>query len=260
VCRNHKKEEKMAGRRRGVIYRITFEGTDYVYYGQSVRYNSRRNTHLRSLRKEEHKNLKMKAVFNKYGEDKFHIEVIERPFVEDLDSCEEFYIRSIYGQKCCLNIALYAAAPMRGRKLSENHKHRISEANKGKELSEETRRRISEANKGKELSEETRRKLSEANKGKELSEETRRRMSEANKGKELSEETRRKLSEAHKGKKNPMFGKTHSEETRFRMSEAKKGKKKSEETRRKLSEANKVYWQRRREAKEVVMENERRKN
>lgn len=54
---------------------------------------------------------------------------------------------------------------------------------------------------GKHFSEEHRRKLSEANKGKHLSEEARRNMSEAKKGKKrapFSEETRRKMSEAAK--------------------------------------------------------------
>ena len=52
-----------------------------------------------------------------------------------------------------------------GKKLSEDHRKRISEANKGKVLSDWHRQRISEANKGKPRSEETKRKLSLAQKG-----------------------------------------------------------------------------------------------
>ncbi len=89
---------------------------------------------------------------------------------------------------------------LRGRKLSEEHKAKISKAHKGKKLSEETRAKISKVHKGKKLSEETRAKLSEANKGKKLSEETRAKMSEAHKGKKLSEETRAKIGEARKDK------------------------------------------------------------
>ena len=53
--------------------------------------------------------------------------------------------------------------------------------------------------KNKKLSCEHRRKLSEAMKGKKLSEEHRRKLSEANKGKHHTEEWRRKSGEAHKG-------------------------------------------------------------
>ena len=69
-----------------------------------------------------------------------------------------------------------------------NEEH-ISLHNKGKKLSEEHRRKISESEKGKNISAETRRKMSESQKG--------------NKnafGKKPSAETRRKISEAKKKK------------------------------------------------------------
>ena len=53
----------------------------------------------------------------------------------------------------------------RGKKLSEEHLRKLSEANKGKHHSEEHRRKISEAMKGKVRSEDTRKKMSEAKKG-----------------------------------------------------------------------------------------------
>ena len=63
--------------------------------------------------------------------------------------------------------------------------------------------------KGEKLSEETKKKLSEAhkdqtpwNKGKKLSEEHKKKMAEANKGKHRSEETKKKIAEASKGNKN----------------------------------------------------------
>ena len=94
--------------------------------------------------------------------------------------------------------------------------------------------------KGKHFSEEHKKKLSEANKGeknhnygKQFSEEIKKKLSEAHKGKHLSEETKKKLSEAMKGKK----GKPKSEETRKKMSDAKKNM--SEETRKKMSDAKK---------------------
>ena len=75
-----------------------------------------------------------------------------------------------------------------------------SEAHKGKP----------NGRKGKKLSEEHKRKISEANKGKHRSEEFKRKM----RGKHLSEETKEKIGAALKGKPIGHKGKTHSEETK----------------------------------------------
>jgi group I intron endonuclease len=94
---------------------------------------------------------------------------------------------------------------LRGRKLSEETKRKIREANKGKTpwnkgraLSEECKRKISEVQKN--MSAETRKKMSNSAKGKIISEITRKKMSEANKGRKLSEETKWKIKEANKGR------------------------------------------------------------
>ena len=51
----------------------------------------------------------------------------------------------------------------KGKKFSEEHKKKLSEAHKGKKRSEETRKKIAEAKKN--ISEETRKKIAEAKKG-----------------------------------------------------------------------------------------------
>jgi hypothetical protein len=102
-----------------------------------------------------------------------------------------------------------------GRKFSEEHKRKMSEAMRGKyegenhplygkTHSEESKKKISDANKGeknpmygKKLSEETKKKLSEAMRGKYEGE------NHPNYGKKLSEETKRKMSDAQKGKPKP---------------------------------------------------------
>lgn len=101
---------------------------------------------------------------------------------------------------------------LKGKKFSEEHKRKLSEAHKGKHS----------CNKGKKLSEETKIKISEALKGIKPSDETRKKLSEARKGKKLSEETKKKMSEAHKGKK----GNKLSEEAKKKISESQKGKNK----------------------------------
>ena len=69
--------------------------------------------------------------------------------------------------------------------LTEDHKHKISEALKGKIVSEETKKKMRESHKGVPRSEEIKRKISESHKGKP----------------HLSEEAKKRLSEMHKGSK-----------------------------------------------------------
>ena len=123
------------------------------------------------------------------------------------------------------------------KKLSEEHKRRISNAlrgnknpNYGKPCSVETRQKISEAHKGKKLSEEHKEKLCKAlkgnknpNYGKLRPEEIRLKISQTLKGKRLSEEHKNKISEGMKGKKHPHRGWLFSKETRKKISEAKTG-------------------------------------
>lgn len=109
---------------------------------------------------------------------------------------------------------------MKDIKLTEEHKKKLSEAQKGKKhspLSEETKKKLSEAFKGHSVSEEAKKKISEGNKGKHLSKEAKRKISKANKGAKMSEEAKRKISEASTGR--PV-----SVETKQKISEAFKGK------------------------------------
>lgn len=81
------------------------------------------------------------------------------------------------------------------------HKEHTKLHHKGKKckpFSEEHKRKISEANKGHTTSDETKRKLSEAMKGRTFSDEWKKKISETKKGKKHSNETKRKLSEAKK--------------------------------------------------------------
>lgn len=100
-----------------------------------------------------------------------------------------------------------------GKKISEEHKKRISQFNKGKIVSLETREKIRKALTGikrNPLSEEHRRKLSIAQKGhicytlgRKRTEEEKRKVSEKLKGRKMSKETRNKMSLAQSGKYHP---------------------------------------------------------
>ena len=94
-----------------------------------------------------------------------------------------------------------SAASRKGRKLSEETKHKMSESKKGVKTGSR--------------SEEFKRKMSEIQKGKIISEEQKGKISAAMKGKHNSSNT-----EFKKGQKAWNKGKTHSEETRQKMKEA----------------------------------------
>lgn len=85
------------------------------------------------------------------------------------------------------------------KKLSEEHRKKISEAHKGKKLSESHKQKVSKAHKGREITKEWREKISKAKKGKHLSENHKKKLKENNakywKGKKMSNEARKKMSE-----------------------------------------------------------------
>ncbi len=126
------------------------------------------------------------------------------------------------------------------KKLSEEHKRKISEALKGKpqknprrnfHLSEETKKKVSEArkgistwNKGLHLSQEHKRKIGISNKGRKLTKEHKRLISINSKNQIHSKERDKAHSERMKGVNNPRHGKPVSQETRDKISKAHKGK------------------------------------
>lgn len=94
----------------------------------------------------------------------------------------------------------------------------VSEMCLGKKLSPEHRQKLSEAKKGKTYSDLGRRES--PLRGRSPSKETREKISAKSKGRRHSEETRKKLSAAKSGEKNHRFGKEVSEETRAKLSVA----------------------------------------
>jgi len=118
--------------------------------------------------------------------------------------------------------------------MSENHKKKISNANKGRIVTAKTRAKLSAANKGRPIAftEEIRAKLSAANKGRPAH----------NKGKKHTQESIAKMSASQKGKK-----KNWSIETRAKMSEFHRNRTHTEEAKLKIKKtsqekANNPEW------------------
>lgn len=128
------------------------------------------------------------------------------------------------------------------KKLSVEHREKLSVAHKGRKMPEEIRRKISETLRGKRLSEERKKKISQGLKGRKLSAEWLEKSSKTwfrkndrpwNKGKSVSEETKKKISEAVKG------GKWVNDEYRNKMREIMQSKWKTEYFRKKFLEGMK---------------------
>ena len=119
----------------------------------------------------------------------------------------------------------------KGKKLSEEHKQKLSNAHKGKKLSSSHRQKIAERHKGKKFSEEHKIRLREKALGRVLDENTRKKISESKKGKKLSEAHRARIAKT-------LIGKKLSDETKQKIAESNRGRKFSEEHKRHLIEAS----------------------
>lgn len=232
------------------VYVIKNSINDKVYVGQTRNHIQRKTTHWHCARKNNMKPLYV--AMRELGSENFTFAVLEecesREIAVDL---ERRWIQHFDSFNVGYNLTRSGGFHVgnKGRKFSEDHKRKISEAHKGKTFSVETRRKIGEATKrrfnenhpmrGKHLSDEVRANISRAMrelyaspKGAEI----RAKISETLNGTKPSSETRQKISDAGKGRK-------HSPETIARM----KSHIFTEEHRHKLSEAARLREERKRQ-------------
>ena len=74
------------------IYRIVNTITGDFYVGSSAYIHSRKSEHFQRLRKNIHANPHLQHAWNKYGEEAFAWEVLERPAVDALVKREQYWI------------------------------------------------------------------------------------------------------------------------------------------------------------------------
>lgn len=214
---------------------------------------------------------------NKYGKKSFKCEILEWcETLSELNEREKYWI-SFY--KAIIDHKFYNILPggdggcEKGRKLSEEHKKKIGDAQRGVldgPPSIETRKKLSKSLKGHIVTEQTREKIRKANIGKKHSEETKLKISMNNKMRnpeviekmkaslKLSQERRAKQRLETMKKKYPN-GFKQSEESNRKRSETMRGHKKSEQTKQKMRkpkspehiehmrQAQKEAWKRRKE-------------
>ena len=142
-----------------VIYRITNMANGKFYVGSAESYERRKWQHVYDLKRGQHKNPRLQAAWNKYGEEMFVFEVLETvPDAESALDAENRYLHEFVGRPDCYNINIDAHKPRLGKTHSEATKAKIR-ANRvppagethyryGKTVSDETKAKISAAQKG----------------------------------------------------------------------------------------------------------------
>ena len=205
-----------------VIYKITCIGDNRVYIGQTNDFERRVRGHKSYLRHNMH-NERLQESYNKYGLDSFRFEIIEEcQQREEADEKEHYWIKffETYNHKKGFNIE-------RG-------------GNKGKKIPQEVIDKIRTKKIGRKLTEEHKQKISKSLKGKKRSKEVCEKLKEARRNNPLSDEARKRISTALKGNKH-CVGRKYSKETLNKMSKSAKNRKYTEEGRKKISESRKRH-------------------
>jgi group I intron endonuclease len=222
------------------IYKIQSKvHPDRFYIGSTSNIGERWYNHLKELKSNKHQNPKLQYHFNKYGESDLQFSILIGCNKEDLLKQEQFFLDSL---NPWFNI-LKLAGGTSGKDVSLTTRERMSKSHKGlntwikgRKLTEEHKRKISLAfkgriapNKGVKMSEETRMKMSKSqigntnSKGNIPTEYNRKRTRKVNKGNKYAlgsqrtEEFKKNKSESLVGEKNHFFGKHHTEETKAKI-------------------------------------------
>jgi group I intron endonuclease len=208
------------------IYKITNILNNHCYIGSAVNINRRFIIHRYKLNDQTHHSSYFQNAWNKYGSEAFIYEVLLYCSELDLIFYEQ---RAIDTYKPEYNMCPTAGSSL-GRKLTEQHKSKISASLKGHKHSEESKVLMSKNRAGKDIPAEARARQAATLRGRKTgpaSQERKDAISKALKGHKLSQETKDKIAEKAKarnmsGENNPNFGKKMSQETRDKMSAVKK--------------------------------------
>ena len=166
------------------IYSIKNTINGKLYIGKSRNVNIRIEVHKKKLRKNKHVNKHLQHSWNKYGEENFDIDIIEKFSIEELNLNECYYIKN-FGA------------------INENKGYNLTYGGDGGIFSPETIKKMSEAQKGeksfwygKKHNQATIEKIRKAHLGKKMSKEARENLSKARKGIKISEKTKKIISKS----------------------------------------------------------------
>jgi group I intron endonuclease len=114
------------------IYRLNGP-KGYYYIGSSNQIERRTTKHFQHLRENKHINKHLQNVYNKYKGFSWTWECIKKAPETRLLKEEQKYLNTHFGTELCLNLVPTANKPpsWKGKKLSDEHKSKISVAKKG---------------------------------------------------------------------------------------------------------------------------------
>lgn len=136
----------------GGIYQIRNLKTDKVYVGSAISFSKRWNRHKYDLRNQKHHSQHLQNSWNKHNEENFVFEILEECSREQLIEREQYWLDKTQSY-CCkrgYNICPLAKSSL-GRKFSEDHKRKLSEARRkrvGFVLSKTTKEKLRLAHTG----------------------------------------------------------------------------------------------------------------
>lgn len=186
-----------------VIYRITNMANGKFYIGSAESFARREWQHKYALRRNEHKNPRLQASWNKHGEEMFVFEVIEEvPEGRNAFDIENTYLHKFVGQDDCYNVNTDAVGMRTGIPHTEQSKAKVSASRKGKAAGAEHYRY------GQTVSDEVRQKIGDTQRGK-----------PKGPGRKVSEEGRAKIRANIEAGRSHMhwLGRTHTEEAKQKM-------------------------------------------
>lgn len=231
--------------------------------------------HRSRLRQGRHSNLHLQRAWDKYGEDAFEFTILERCLSSDCLSREQCWLDRYKSADGRLG---YNASPTAGSRLgmtnSEQHRARISAANKGRKPSPEAIAKTAaklRGRRGRKHTADTIARISAAHKGKVISDEQRARIAATLAGRVQSEEAKAKRSASLKaayasGRRKPteftaevrakiaVANRARSPESRERHATLLRGRKQSEEANAKRSASLRIAWAKRKAAQAIVEE------
>lgn len=188
------------------IYSITCLDNGKRYIGSAINIKSRWDVHKCRLNKGNHHSIHLQRAWQKHGSDKFRFEVIEFCGRGDLIEREQHHLDLYkpFGENG-YNISPRAGHTL-GAKRTPEQIEKMASKHRGKKLSDEHKRKISEAARGRKHRPESIEKMRAA---------ARRLRTQS--GRELTEKQKAALHKS--GESHPWFGRKHSQETRAILSQ-----------------------------------------